>query len=110
VAALSSLLDMEDPVGVPGPDRISFVAPNPFRPMTTIGFHLARAGHVEVRVYDTAGALVRRLYDGSLPAGGHRIPWNGRGDGEGPLGGGVYWIELRGPSVTRSIERAVLLR
>lgn len=109
VAALSSLLDMDDPIGMPGPDRISFVAPNPFRPATTIGFHLARGGHTEIRVYDAAGALVRQLHDGSLSAGRHRIAWNGRGENDGPLGSGVYWIELRGPSITRSVERAVLL-
>lgn len=59
-----------------------FGHPNPFNPVTEIGFALAAAATVELAVYDTAGRLVAVLHGGELGAGDHAIAWHGR-DGDG---------------------------
>jgi len=64
---------------------------------------------VSVRIYNTAGRLVKTVVDDRLAGGEHVIPWdgtNGRGD---RVASGVYLMRLETGS--RSLSRkAVLLR
>lgn len=85
--------------GVPGlAEHLAFrvfpSAPNPFRTATTFRFSLPRAGDVAVRIFDTAGRLVRRL-DRSLPAGMQQITWDGRDDAGQLAPSGVLFYEIR---------------
>ena len=70
-------------------------APNPFNPSTTIAFDLPRAADVRLAVYDLAGRLVRTLAAGRMPAGAHRVVWNGRDDRGGTAASGMYLYRLR---------------
>jgi hypothetical protein len=47
--------------------------PNPFNPVTTIPYHLARAGRVTITVYDIRGTVVAVLVDENRSAGAHRV-------------------------------------
>ncbi len=69
--------------------------PNPFNPTTTIPLHLPRAAAVELVVFDAGGQQVRHLLQGVLPAGLHRLAWDGRADGGRPAASGVYVCRLR---------------
>ncbi len=64
--------------------------PNPFNPVTNIRFGLPRAGKVVVQVFDSLGRRVGTLVDGTLPAGYHRITFDGVG-----LPSGVYIYSMR---------------
>lgn len=83
-----------DEPGVPaeGVNRFSLSQnfPNPFNPATKIGFSLAETGHVSLRVFDTAGRLVRTLVDESRPAGVNSVMWDGTGDSGKRLASGLY--------------------
>jgi len=69
--------------------------PNPFNPETAIHFDMPEAGAVNLIVYDMTGRRVRQLLAGQMPAGSHRVIWNGRND-FGPLSeSGVYFLVLR---------------
>jgi hypothetical protein len=69
--------------------------PNPFNPVTTIRFDLARSDQVSLRVYDAAGRQVRTLLDTSLPAGwNHRVTWNGLDENGRRVASGVYFYRL----------------
>ncbi|MBC8424344.1 hypothetical protein H8E07_09495 [bacterium] len=68
--------------------------PNPFNPSTTIGFALPRTGHVELKIYDVAGRLVRRLVDGEMPAGHHAAVWRGENDQGRQVASGTYYYLL----------------
>ena len=87
-------------LGVP-PMRLDDLAaaPNPFNPRTEIVFRLANvpAGNTPVTVdlYDTAGRRVRRLWDGPLAAGRHRLTWDGRDDAGAALASGLYLVRVR---------------
>ena len=90
------------------PDRLAFRvlpnAPNPFRSATTLRFTLPRAGEVGVRIFDTAGRLVRRL-DRTFPAGENEVRWDGRDDAgrEAPSGVLVYEVRADGHTQTRKV-------
>jgi len=54
--------------------------------------HLPHASHAELAVYDVSGRRVRRLFDGTLREGDHRMFWNGQGDNGQGVPAGVYYI------------------
>jgi hypothetical protein len=88
--------------------------PNPFNPNTTIPFavgHAGEAGWVEVRldIYNMLGQQVRTVVSGSLPAGIHRVEWDGR-DGAGrDVASGSYVYRLQVGELLQS-RRLMLLR
>jgi Peptidase family C25/FlgD Ig-like domain len=68
--------------------------PNPTRGSTNIRFALPRQTHVNLRVYDVAGRLVRTLLSGEVGAGEGVKIWDGRNDRGGQAAGGVYFYRL----------------
>src|SRR5678815_4484205 len=79
--------------------------PNPFNPITTISYDVPAGGaHVSLRIYDTAGRLVRTLVDEQRPAGSHDITWDGR-NGAGSLV--LSLIHISEPTRLLSISYAV---
>jgi hypothetical protein len=93
------------PAGEPIPRLALYQnSPNPFNPFTSIRFSLEHRGHVDLRVYDSAGREVECLAEGTMSEGSHEITW--RAD---RLASGVYFYVLRaGGRVTA--RKAVLLR
>lgn len=74
--------------------RVS-ASPNPFSGRSLVSCQLARAGELEVAVFDRAGALVRTLCDSRLEAGAHRFAWDGRSDAGDRVAAGVYLVRAR---------------
>jgi len=69
--------------------------PNPFNPATNIGFRIAKAGFVSLKVYDVAGREGATLVAENLAAGSYQYTWNA-----GSLASGVYYYRLSaGPEV-----------
>ena len=68
--------------------------PNPFNASTTIAFQLGLPSQVELAVYNISGQRVRTLISGSLPAGHHRLQWDGRNDRGEPAASGAYLYQL----------------
>jgi hypothetical protein len=79
--------------------------PNPFNPVTTIPFSLAREGRVTLDVYDALGRRVRTLFDGARPAGPQDMVWDGRDDDGRAVSSGVYFVRLDadGQTATRKV-------
>lgn len=94
----------------PGAVRLALEAPrpNPARTRASLGFTLAQAGPVTLRVHDVSGRAVRVLTAGAtLAAGRHEIAWDGRDDSGGAVAPGVYLVRLEagGRMLTRRIVR-----
>ena len=64
--------------------------PNPFRKQTLIAFEVPTTQRTTLTVYDVLGREVAVLVDGLMPAGTHRV----RFDGE-TLAPGVYFYQIR---------------
>jgi hypothetical protein len=77
---------------------LTSVHPNPFNPQTTLVYALSADDRVQIAIYDVRGALVRRLVDQVMPAGEHRVSWNGADEAGRPVGSGVYFVKLAGVS------------
>lgn len=93
-------------VFVPGGLR---ALPNPARDATSVQFELGRGGQVQVLVYDLAGRQVRTLASGTIAAGQHVVPWDGRDDAGRFVASGVYLLRLVSPAGAAT-ERVTLLR
>lgn len=68
--------------------------PNPFNPRTEIVYALPAAGRARLSIVDVRGRHLATLVDTLLPAGDHRVSWEGR-DGQGrTLSSGTYVMVL----------------
>ncbi|MBD3368328.1 MAG: T9SS type A sorting domain-containing protein [Candidatus Eisenbacteria bacterium] len=101
--------------GVPGAgafvrNRLEQNAPNPFNPVTTVRFTVAREGSdVSLAVYDVAGRVIRVLAEGPHAAGEHAARWDGRDAAGRQCASGVYFYRLSVDEWTDS-RRMVLLK
>ncbi|MGH7726305.1 MAG: FG-GAP-like repeat-containing protein [Candidatus Eiseniibacteriota bacterium] len=85
------------------------VVPNPVVDQAYLTYDLARSAAVTLSIYDAAGRHVRTLEHATLPAGEHRLVWNGvRSDGTRSAPG-VYIAVLSAAGEVRA-QRLVLTR
>lgn len=94
---------------VPDAVRLARILPNPFAGMTAIQLEIPDAQKVILRVYDTAGRLVKTLLDQDIPTGLHTVAWNGTDDRGRTQPSGVYFIRLSNDIGSQS-EKVILLR
>ncbi len=67
--------------------------PDPFTTSTTIEYELPRNGKASLLLYTMQGGLVRKLAEGEMTAGAHRISFNANG-----LASGTYMVKLFTPT------------
>ena len=83
--------------------------PNPAPGRVSLPIALAGPAPVEVIVFDLAGRARRRIWDGGLAAGAHRLDWDGRDDAGRVMASGIYFVRARSP-LGESSARLTLLR
>ncbi len=72
--------------------------PNPFNPLTTIGYALAEATTVRLTVHNILGQTVCVLVDSDQSAGFQTAFWDGTDDHGKPVSSGVYFYRLEAGS------------
>jgi len=75
---------------IPAEFGLSRNRPNPFNPVTNIGYQLAEVGQVRLHIYNVLGQEVRRLVQEEQEAGYYRAAWDGRDNSGRGLSTGVY--------------------
>lgn len=68
--------------------------PNPFSAEVAFAFDLEQAAAVEVRIMDLTGRTVRQIGGDKLPAGAHKLLWDGRNSQGQSLASGAYLFQL----------------
>ena len=69
-------------------------------------FGVAKAGRVQVEIYDVAGRKVRNLADRVFPAGEHTLQWDGADNAGAKVAPGVYFVRS---SVQKDAGRIIVL-
>ena len=74
--------------------------PNPFNPETWIPFHLGQESNVSIRIYNSAGRLMRSLALGYKPAGVYlgktrAIYWDGKNESGETVTSGIYFCTMQ---------------
>jgi hypothetical protein len=72
---------------------LSMASPNPSKGPVSLDLESPREGEIEVRIFDTRGAIVRSLYRGAIGFGTSQFEWDGRNDTGDRVVGGIYFIE-----------------
>lgn len=91
------------------PEEACRINPSVVRDFARISYSVARAGRVELGIYDAAGKLVRTLVDGAVKAGSQSVVWN-RTDNTGRRvanGSYFYRLSVDGKSVS---GKAIVLK
>lgn len=90
---------------VPDATRLYTNYPNPFNPVTTIRFDLARSADITLTVHDLLGREVARLAQGLHGAGSYTVAFDASG-----LSSGVYYYVLRPQGMGTQTGRMVLVK
>ncbi|HKQ57705.1 MAG TPA: FlgD immunoglobulin-like domain containing protein [Candidatus Eisenbacteria bacterium] len=100
------------PAALETPERSRFIAPpapNPAAGDASVQFEVARAGFVELAVFDPSGRRVRTIQAGPMAAGRYTRRWDGRTDRFMNAAPGLYFFVLNTAEGVQS-ERVALLR
>jgi phospholipase C len=87
------------PAGGPsgGSYSLSQNYPNPFNPSTRIKYHIPRAAHVNLALFDPLGQKITVLADGQQEPGDHDVIFNGTG-----ISSGVYYYRIQAGEFTQT--------
>lgn len=88
-------LGIGDPGYIPEAFSITDNYPNPFNPITRIGYGIAEDCHVQIQVYNVLGELVKTLVSGHQTAGYRYAIWDGTSETGLPVASGVYLIRIK---------------
>ncbi len=83
--------------------------PNPFNAGTTIEFTLPQSQSVSLNIYDVHGRHIKTLAQVKMPAGVHRLRWDGTNDNGDPIASGVYVYRLSTTHFAKS-KKLLLLK
>ena len=76
--------------GLPTEFTLSQNHPNPFNPVTVIEYTLPIRSEVNLTIFNLSGEKVALLFNGTVPAGNHRVTWDASS-----LASGVYFYRLQ---------------
>lgn len=67
---------------------------NPVRGRSPIAYNTSAPGKVSLKVYDSAGRLVKTLVNSVEPAGAKTLFWDARDDNQRAVANGIYFLKL----------------
>jgi hypothetical protein len=82
--------------------------PNPFRLMTTLEYSIPNSQHVELKIFNTSGRLVRILISQTQSAGVYKINWDGKDQTNRYVSQGIYYYTLTSSNNTNLVRKMVL--
>ena len=83
--------------------------PNPFNPVTTIGYYLPNEGSVNIAIYDMMGREIKVLQSGIQTPGHSKVQWNATNNKGQPVSAGVYLYQINIDG-TMDTKKMVLLK
>jgi predicted outer membrane repeat protein len=103
-------VDGQDPLGVPEEFFLAQNAPNPFNPVTLIGYAVpAPGGHVDIEIYDVQGRRVRNVLSRYQSPGHWSIAWDGRDENGVLVSSGVYFCRMSAKDYTAT-RKMILMK
>jgi hypothetical protein len=83
--------------------------PNPFNPATQISYHLPKAAHVKLAIYNLQGQEIKTLVDEFQSAGKKSVIWNGTDSQGKEITSGIYFYRLSAGRF-RETKKMILMR
>ena len=82
--------------------------PNPFNPETTIEYHVAKAGHIKVAVYNLLGQQIKTLIDENQQPGIIKLMWQGKNSKGEKVPSGMYFYRMEADGFSQ-VRKMLLL-
>jgi len=102
-------LTVDYAAALPEETGITSIAPNPFNPVTTIRYAIAKEGRITVRVIDLTGRTAAELVNATQAPGIYTVTWNATTNDGRPLVSGSYFLVMdAGPE--RFTQKMILIR
>ncbi len=93
-----------EPAVLPTEFALHAAYPNPFNPVTSITYDVARASNVTLRIFNLAGEVVGTLLDGPMQPGRYQLEWNASGQSSG-----TYFVAFDAAGV-HQVQKVLLLK
>jgi hypothetical protein len=74
-----------------------------------ISFNTSAAAQITIKVYNTAGQMIRELFRGTSNPGLNTVSWDGKDTGGAIVSSGVYVIRVEGGGINQS-KRVIVIR
>ena len=87
---LLSLVDNNMPIEF----KLHSPYPNPFNPVTTIGFDVPNRSRLKINIFDLNGKQIKALLDESKDAGRYKINWDGTNSNGDVVSTGIYFVKF----------------
>ena len=82
--------------------------PNPFNPVTEIGFDLPEPQRVELAIYAVNGRRVATLKNEQMIAGRHSVTWTGQNDAGERVASGIYFCRLKAGAFRETLKMTLV--
>ena len=83
--------------------------PNPFNPVTTIGYSLSNEEHINLGIYDITGRKIKTLVNGQQGFGYNEVKWNATNELGESVSGGVYFYKIQVGQISET-KKIILLK
>ncbi len=81
--------------------------PNPFNDQVRFAYFVNKAGNVDITIYNSQGAVVKKLVNEFQAKGNQEVTWDGTNSGNAKVSGGVYFYRVS--SVSGSTTGSVVM-
>ena len=95
---------------IPESVRIKANYPNPFNPSTTIPVKVSKSDYMQVKIFDSNGKFVKKLFNGELYTGDYSFRWNGLDEQNMKVSSGIYFCKIIKNDNILSSQKMVLLK
>ena len=85
------------------------VYPNPMVKRIMLEYEIARVMPMSLKIYNSAGQVVRTVVEGILEPGHYKVSWDGKDDFDRELAGGVYFLRFEAAG-EKQTKKLVMLR
>ena len=83
--------------------------PNPFNPVTNIGYDIPEISKVSIDIYNIAGNKVKTLVSKEHQPGRYKVQWNATNESGAPVATGMYIYKIRAKDFV-SVKKLLLMK
>ena len=98
-----------EPLNIPINYSLKQIYPNPFNPVTTIAYQIAKSEFVNISIFDLAGNRIKSILNQRVNSGLGYANWYGKNEIGQNVSGGIYLYKIDTPSFSQT-RKMILLK